>query len=252
MLKKRLIARLDVKGSHLIKGVRMDGWRKLGDPGNFCLEYDRAGIDEIIYMDVVASLYGRNGLLSLVSRTCADVFTPLTVGGGVSSVEDVRELLNAGADKVAVNTAVLERPELITEISNKFGAQCMVLSIEAKNTGSGWMAYSNNGRDRSNKSVVDWAIEGEKLGAGEILLSSVDQDGTNQGMDREIIQKVAGGVSVPVVASGGVGSNEDVVAGFVSGAAGVAVASALHYKKISVSAIRDYCLTCKIPVREII
>ncbi len=203
----RLIARLDVKGSSVIKGVHLEGLRKVGDPNELARKYYEEGIDEIIYMDSVASLYGRNSLLEIVRRATEEVFIPITVGGGIRSIEDTREVLRAGADKIAINTAAIKRPALVREISQKFGSQCMVLSIEAKKVGeSRWEAYCDNGREKTGQDAVEWACRGYELGAGEILLTSVDQEGTAKGFDCELIRSIVGRVPIPVIASGGMGT----------------------------------------------
>lgn len=202
MAKKiRLIARLDVKDEHLVKGIQYEGLRKLGAPHDFAVRYYEAGIDELLYLDTVASLYGRNNLSGILQRTSADVFIPVTAGGGVRSVQDVRALLRAGADKVAVNTAALKQPALITAIAQAFGRQCMVLSVQAKRRpGGGWEAYFDNGREHSGRDAVAWAAEGAQRGAGEILLTSVDAEGCRRGMDTELVAAVCAAVDVPVVA----------------------------------------------------
>lgn len=239
--KFRLIARLDVKAPNLVKGIQLEGLRKMGDPNAFARQYYHDGIDEILYMDIVASLYGRNSLLDIVRRTTEDVFIPITVGGGLRSVEDVQAALAAGADKVAINTAAIKDRQLIREVAARFGSQCMVLSIEAKHRqdGSGWEAYYDNGRQHSGLDVVEWAKEGEALGAGEILLTSVDREGMKRGMDEELISAVCDAVSVPVVASGGCASAGDAVAAAACGASGVAVAGLLHYKTTTVPLLKQ-------------
>jgi len=249
--KVRLTARLDIKGPNLIKGIHLEGLRVLGDPQKFAEKYYSEGIDELIYMDSVASLYGRNNLLDIVARTIDKVFIPLTVGGGVRSVEDVNKLLRAGADKVAVNTAATKRPELISEISRKFGSQCMVLSIEAKRKADGWECYTDNGRETTGLDVVQWAIQGERLGAGEILLTSVDQEGTKKGFDLELVERVSSAVNIPVIASGGMGTLQhlsDVI--HQSGADAVAMADVLHYNRFSLNDIRHYAINNNINVRR--
>lgn len=248
----RLIARLDVKGSNLIKGVRLEGLRKLGDPNEFAKRYYEQGIDEIIYMDIVASLYERNSLLGIVKQATNNVFIPITVGGGIRSVDDVRQALRAGADKVAVNTAAIKRPELIQEISKKFGSQCMVLSIEAKRNGaSKWEAYYDNGREHTGVDVIEWAKRGEQLGAGEIFLTSVDQEGTAKGFDYELIRTVSTAVSIPVIASGGMGSVEHMVKAVHEGKAdAIAMAHVLHYNKLSIQQIREAADMNNIKVRK--
>lgn len=248
----RIIARLDVKAPNLIKGVHLEGLRKLGDPNEFAKRHYEAGADEIIYMDVVASLYERNSLLDIVERTTRDVFVPITVGGGIRSQQDAREALRAGADKVAVNTAAVRRPELITEISRRFGSQCMVLSIESKRrpSGDGWWAFTDNGREHTGLDVVEWARRGVTLGAGEILLTSVDREGTRKGFDVDVTRAVSEAVSVPVIASGGFGAPGHLVAVVREGKAdAVAVADALHHGRHDLADIRATARDAGIPVR---
>lgn len=248
----RIISRLDIKGPNLIKGINFEGLRKLGDPNQFAKDYYEQGIDEIIYIDIVASLYERSSLLNIVRRTTQDVFIPITVGGGIRSVDDAREMLRAGADKVAINTAAVKRPELIKEISQKFGAQCMVLSIEAKRTAPGkWEVYYDNGREKSGIDVLEWVQRACDLGAGEILLTSVDMEGTGRGLDCELTSAVSRLVPIPVIASGGLGVVDDFVQVVQSGRAdAVAIAAALHYKKLTVREIRNEALKRGIHVRR--
>lgn len=236
----RLIARLDVKGTNLIKGVHLEGLRKLGNPNEYALRYYQQGIDEIVYMDIVASLYNRNGLLDVVKETTKSVFVPITVGGGIRSLQDVEAALKAGADKVAVNTAVIKRPELISEIATRFGSQCMVLSIEAIRTGKGkWEAFYDNGREKTGLDAATWAKQGVELGAGEIMLTSIDQEGTASGYDTELTHAISASVGVPVIASGGMGSIDHLEEVVKRGAAdAVAMAHVLHYGKYAVPEIR--------------
>lgn len=238
--KIRLIARLDVKDTNLVKGIQLEGLRKLGDPNAFAKEYYEAGIDELLYIDIVASLYNRNNLSDIVRKTVDDVYIPVCVGGGLRSVEDVRHILSMGADKVAINTAAIKRPELITEVAEAFGSQCMVLGIEAKKRrdGPGYEAYYDNGREHSGKDVIEWARRGVALGAGEILLTSVDKEGFERGMDCPLIRELCAAVSVPVIVSGGCGGPEDAAAAAQAGASAVAVASILHYKKTTVPQLK--------------
>ena len=240
MSRVRLIARLDIKAPYLIKGVQLEGLRKLGDPNDFARRYYQAGIDEIIYMDVVASLYQRNSLLDILSLACRDIFVPLTVGGGIRSLDDARAVLQAGADKEAINTAAISTPQLITEIARRFGSQCMVVSIEAKQRpGGGWEALTDNGREHTGLDAVAWAREAEARGCGEILLTSVDREGTRTGMDVELIRQVTDAVSIPVIASGGLGSAAHLVHAVQEGKAdAVAIADALHYQRISLLEMR--------------
>ena len=237
----RLVARLDIKGPNLVKGVQLEGLRKLGDPNLFAKKYYEAGIDELLYIDIVASLYGRNSLFDIVRRTTQEVFIPVTAGGGVRSVDDVREMLRAGADKVALNTAAIKRPQLIREISNTFGSQCMVLSIQAKKISHGkWECYYDNGREHSGRDVVEWAQEGAALGAGEILLTSVDREGTAKGFDIELVHAVSGLVPIPVIAGGGMGQVDDLANVVKTGGAdAVAMAHVLHYNKLTLQEIAN-------------
>ena len=310
--KIRLIARLDVKDTNLVKGIQLEGLRKLGDPNLFAREYYEQGIDELLYIDIVASLYNRNNLSDIVRKTVDDVYIPVCVGGGLRSVEDVRHILSMGADKVAINTAAIKRPELITEVANAFGSQCMVLSIQAKrnrtwpgkweayydnghilsmgadkvaiNTAAikrpelitevanafgsqcmvlsiqakrdrtwpgKWEAYYDNGRAHSGYDVVEWAKRGVALGAGEILLMSVDNEGLQRGMDLELIEAVTKAVNVPVICGGGVGCGDDIVDGAKAGADAVACAAVLHYKKETVQELKDEIRAGGVEVRRV-
>lgn len=250
MAAPRLIARLDIKAPNLIKGIHLEGLRVLGDPQVFAQDYYLQGADELLYIDIVASLYQRNGLAELVEKTAQNVFIPITVGGGIRSVEDVSRMLRAGADKVAVNTAAIARPELITEIAQKFGSQCMVLSIEAKRVGDRWEAFTDNGREETGKDVVAWAKEGVDRGAGEILLTSIDREGTTKGFDCELTRAVAATVSVPVIASGGMGRSDDLVDVIRGGQAdAAAIAHMLHYKKLTFHQMRAALTARGIAVR---
>lgn len=249
----RLIARLDVKAPDLIKGVHLEGWRKLGDPRAFAEKYYEDGIDEILYLDAVASLYQRNTIFDLVRSTAGNVFIPITVGGGIRSVSDAQELLRAGADKIAVNTAALQRPELIKELAEKFGSQCVVLSIQAKQNGSGsWEALCDLGREHSGRDAVEWATEGASLGAGEILVTSIDREGTRRGFDVELMERVADAVPIPVIASGGMGTFDHLSAVVRSGRVdAVAIAYILHCGETTVPALRAQALDAGIQVRPV-
>lgn len=246
----RLIARLDVKDRDVVKGIQLEGLRKVGNPNDLAIEYYDAGIDEIIYLDTVASLYERNNLSDIVKSATRDIFIPICVGGGIRTVEDVKTALTAGADKVAVNTGAVKRPELICEIADIFGAQCMVLSVQAKrkNTG-GWEAYYDNGREHSGRDVVSWVKEAVSYGAGEVFLTSVDMDGTMQGMDIALIQAVCDCVNVPVIVSGGAATVDDICEAAKAGASAVAVASILHYKHYTVKEIKEELFKCGVNIR---
>ena len=242
MKKLRLIARLDVKDENLVKGIQLEGLRKLGNPNDFAKRYYEQGIDELLYIDIVASLYNRNNLSDIVRKTVDDVFIPVCVGGGLRSVEEVRAILAAGADKVAINTAAIKRPALITEVAEAFGSQCMVLSIQAKRSRTWpgrWEAYYDNGRAHSGYDVVEWAKRGAALGAGEILLTSVDCEGLQAGMDLELIRAVTAAVNIPVICGGGVGCGDDIADAARAGADAVACAAVLHYNKETVAELKD-------------
>ena len=230
----RLIPRLDIKGPNLVKGVHLEGLRVLGKPEDFAYKYYMSGADELIYMDLVASLYGRSNLKEIVSRTASNIFIPLTVGGGVRSVDDIRELLRAGADKVAINTALFEKPELITEGAKTFGSQCIVLSVEAKKMPDGtYTCLHTNARENSGREVVDWVREAVDRGVGEILLTSEDNEGTGGGYDLELLRMVNEAVDVPVIASGGAGSLIHLVEGAQAiGTGAVSAASIFHYNRL--------------------
>lgn len=248
----RLIARLDIKGANLIKGIHLEGLRVIGSPNEHALRYYLQGADELIYIDCVASLYGRNHLGNIVSSAAKDIFVPMTVGGGIRSVDDATQILRAGADKVAVNTAAVANPQLITEIARRFGSQCMVLSIEAKQVDpERWEVYTDNGRERTGLDVIEWVKRGVAMGAGEVLLTSVDHEGTRKGFDIALVRAVTAEVSVPVIASGGMGKAEDMI-GVVQqgGADAVAMADILHYNRATVGDIRCVARTVGLRVRN--
>lgn len=248
----RLIARLDIKGPNLIKGVHLEGLRVIGDPQSYAKNYYEQGADELLYVDLVASLYGRSKLTEIVRRAARDVFVPLTVGGGIRNIDDVGELLRAGADKVAINTAAVRRPELISEVSRRFGSQCMVLSVEAKQQGSDrWEVFTDCGRERSGIDVVEWVKRGVKLGAGEVLLTSIDFEGTRKGFDVALSRTVASAVNVPVIASGGFGQVSHLVDVVKCGVDAVAVADVLHYQRTSIPEIRSAALDAGVQMRSL-
>lgn len=247
----RLIARLDIKGPNLIKGIHLEGLRVVGDPQVFARKYYEQGADEFIYMDTVASLYGRNNLQDIVRRAARDVYVPMTVGGGLRSIEDVREILRSGADKVAINTAAVARPQLIAEVAQRFGSQCMVLGIEAKRlVQNKWEVYTDNGREHTGLDVIEWCQRGCELGAGEILLTSVDQEGTRKGFDYELVDAVARAVSVPVIASGGMGAPTHMLDVVRHGADAVAMADVLHYDRLSLTQLRQDAIAAGLRVRR--
>ena len=235
----RAIARLDIKGDSVIKGISFEGLRKVGDPQTLAVSYYQQGADELLLIDTVATLYGRNNLFHIVERACEGVFVPITVGGGIRTLHDVEQALASGADKVAINSEAIRRPEFVTEIASRFGAQCCVVSIEAKRRVDGWEAYTENGRNPSGLEVATWVGRLNDLGAGEILLTSVDCDGTRRGLDLPLIERVESATRVPVIASGGIGK-VDHVAALVDrrSSVSVAVASALHYKSFSIEELK--------------
>jgi cyclase len=239
MKKIRVIARLDIKDDYVVKGRQLEGVRRVGNPNEFAQRYYKDGIDEILYVDNVASLYNRNSLDEVLFETTKNIFIPVTVGGGIRTVENARYLLSKGADKIAVNTAAIKDETVIREIADEFGSQCMVLSIQAKRNGGSWEALYDNGREHSGKDAIDWAVRGEALGAGEILVTSVDKDGMMKGIDYELIERITGNVSIPVVYSGGVCDDNDLVLAAESGVSGVAVASILHYNKVTVKELKQ-------------
>jgi imidazole glycerol-phosphate synthase subunit HisF len=227
----RIIPRLDIKGANLVKGIHLEGLRVLGKPEHYARQYFEEGADELMYQDVVASLYGRNSLLDIVSRTANEISIPLTVGGGIRTLEDIHALLRAGADKVAINTAVLARPAFLTEAALAFGSSTIVVAIEAIREKNGqYLAYTDNGREYTGKDAIVWAEQAAALGAGEIIITSVDREGTGLGYDTELIKKVAEKVRIPVVAHGGAGQAGDVAEAVTAGADAVCLSSILHYK----------------------
>ncbi len=233
-MNRRIIARLDIKGPNLVKGIHLEGLRVLGKPEDFARYYYENGIDELLYSDTVASLYGRNSLHDIITRTAGEIFIPLTVGGGIRSIKDIRNVLRAGADKVAINTAFIKNPGLIKEAAQIFGSSTIVAAIEAIEQAPGeYMALIDNGREYTGKDAVAWAGQLEQYGAGEILITSVNKEGTGLGFDTRLISKVSDVVNIPVIAHGGCGRLEHINAAFKDGRAdAVALASILHYDYI--------------------
>lgn len=231
MIPVRLIARLDIKGPNVVKGVRLEGLRVVGKPGDFARRYYDQGADEILFVDIVASLYGRNNILDVVERTAREIFIPMTVGGGIRTLEDIGAALRAGADKVAINTAGIRRPALLREAAERFGSQCIVLNLEAKRREPGrWEALTDNGRETTGRDALAWVEEAQALGVGEILVTSVDQEGTRKGFDVELVAEVRKRVRVPVIACGGAGSAEHVIECIrATDVDAVSCASLLHY-----------------------
>ncbi|MBL7810757.1 MAG: imidazole glycerol phosphate synthase subunit HisF [Bacteroidetes bacterium] len=236
----RIIARIDVKNEFVIKGIHLEGLRKVGNPVELARKYYQQGVDEILFMDAVASLYGRNNLFHIIEQACREVFIPITIGGGLRSVEDIDLALKSGADKISINTQAIKEPTLITRAAEMYGSQAVVASIEAKNKGSWWEAYTDNGREETGLNVVEWAKEVERLGAGEILLTSVDMEGTKKGFDLELAEQVYNAVSVPVIFSGGAGQPDHVLAlADRINPDAVAFASILHYNTFGIQELKQ-------------
>jgi imidazole glycerol-phosphate synthase subunit HisF len=259
MLVKRIIPCLDVREGRVVKGVQFVDIRDAGDPVEVAQVYDREGADELVFLDITASYERRKIILDIVARTAEQVFMPLTVGGGVSSLEDMRNLLNSGADKVSVNTAAVKEPTLVQRAALRFGSQCIVVAIDARRVqdtidgpGSGprWQVYTHGGRTPTGLDAVQWAVEMERLGAGEILLTSMDRDGTQEGYDLELTHAVSSAASIPVIASGGVGTLEHLYEGLTQGRAdAVLAASIFHFRTHTVQETKAYLAVRGVPVR---
>lgn len=250
MLLPRVIVCLDVKDGRVVKGTQFRDLRPVGDPVELARRYEAEGADEVVFLDVSASAEGRGTLLDTVRRTAEALFIPLTVGGGVRTLDDVARLLRAGADKISVNTAAVERPALIAEAAERFGSQCVVASIDAAREGGRWTAYTHGGRRRTGLDAVQWAERCAALGAGEILLTSIDRDGARTGYDLELTRRIAEGVSVPVIASGGAGTAQHVVAALTEGRASAALlAGILHDGLTTVGAVKRVLMDAGVPVR---
>ncbi len=250
MLAKRIIPCLDVKAGRVVKGVRFVGLRDAGDPVEIARFYDREGADELCFLDITASHENREIILDVVARTAEEVFMPLTVGGGINTLEDIRKLLRAGADKISINTGAVSRPEFVREAAETFGSQCIVVAIDAKRSGAGWEVFTHGGRNPTGIDACEWAEKMAASGAGEILLTSMDRDGTKEGYDLELTRAVAERVSVPVIASGGVGNLEHIYQGLTLGGASAALAASIfHYREHTISECKDYLHQRGIAVR---
>jgi cyclase len=250
MLKLRVIPCLDVKDGRVVKGVNFVSLRDAGDPVEQAAVYDAAGADELCFLDITASHEGRDTILDVVSRTAARLFLPFTVGGGIRSVEDMRRLLLAGADKCSINSAAVARPELVNEAARKFGSQCVVVAVDAKRVGDGrWDVFTHGGRRDTGIDAIAWCREVVERGAGEILLTSMDRDGTGQGFDLDLLRAAAGAVRVPVIASGGVGSLADFVDGARAGATGLLAASVFHFGTFTIAQVKAALDAAGLPVR---
>ncbi len=252
MYAKRIIPCLDVKDGRVVKGMSFVNLRDAGDPVEAAAAYDRQGADELVLLDILASHQARGTMIDIVSRVAQQVFIPFTVGGGIHSVEDFTVLLRAGADKVSVNSAALKNPELITEAANKFGSQCVVCAIDAKRRAQGgWTVYLNGGRIDTGRDAVEWAVEAERRGAGEILLTSMDCDGQKTGYDLELTAAISERVGIPVIASGGAGAMEHFADAFTIGKADAVLAASLfHFGEITIPQLKEYLSEKGIPVRR--
>lgn len=250
LLTIRIIPCLDVDNGQVVKGTRFKELKYAGEPVELARKYYLEGADELTFLDIGASPREEVTVLDLVRKVAREIFIPLTVGGGIRSTEDMRKALEAGADKVAICTAALKNPELVIQGAHHFGSQCIVLSIDAGFCGDTWYAFSHGGRKNTGKPAIEWALEGQALGAGEILLNSIDQDGTQDGYDLELLKEISSRVSIPVIASGGAGKLEHLAEGVtVGGADAILVASLLHYKQTSIPAIKEFLEKKGVPVR---
>lgn len=252
MLTKRIIPCLDVKDGRVVKGINFVELRDAGDPVSVGEAYSRAGADELVFLDITATSDARETVADMVRKVAERVFIPFTVGGGIRTVEDMRAILREGADKCSVNSAAINRPELISEGADKFGSQCVVVAIDARKRedGSGWNVYKNGGRIDTGLDAIEWAMKADNLGAGEILLTSMDGDGTKAGYDIELTRAVADAVSIPVIASGGAGTKEHFYEALTVGGADAALAASLfHYKELEISEVKEYLRDKNVPVR---
>ena len=250
MLAKRIIPCLDVNEGRVVKGVKFLELRDAGNPVEIARHYDKEGADELCFLDITASHQQRRIILDVVARTADQVFMPLTVGGGINSLEDIRNLLHAGADKVSINTGAVNRPEFVREAAERFGSQCIVVAIDAKRVDNHWEVFTHGGRNPTGMDAGEWAERMEKFGAGEILLTSMDRDGTKAGYDLALTHTISDGVSIPVIASGGVGNLDHIYQGFAEGNASAALAASIfHYREYSVAECKKYLHEHGIPVR---
>lgn len=250
MYAKRIIPCLDVKNGRVVKGMSFVNLVDAGDPVECAKQYDKEGADELVFLDITASSDARKTVVDMVAKVADSIFIPFTVGGGIRTVEDFNEILRAGADKVSVNSAAIKRPELITEAAKKFGSQCVVVAIDAKRKGESWEVYINGGRVPMGIDAVEWAVECERLGAGEILLTSMDEDGQKKGYDLALTRAVSEKVNIPVIASGGAGALEHFYDAFTDGKADAVLAASLfHFGEIPIPKLKDYLSKKNIPVR---
>jgi cyclase len=251
MLIKRIIPCLDVHNGRVVKGINFINLKDAGDPVEIAAHYNKSGADELVFLDISASIEGRTTMLEVVKRTAEETFIPLTVGGGIGSIEDIHDILLSGADKVSLNSSAVKNPQLVKEAANKFGSQCIVVAVDAKaRRVGGWDVYINGGRINTGRDVMEWVSEVEALGAGEILLTSMDRDGTKSGYDLKLTRKVAGQVNIPVIASGGAGEKEHFYRALTEGKADAVLAASLfHYNLLTVSRLKEYLSERGVPVR---
>lgn len=250
MLKRRIIPCLDIQNGRTVKGINFEGIRDAGDPIELAKKYVQDGADELVFLDITASIENRKTLVELVEKIAAEINIPFTVGGGINSVEDVSRLIAAGADKVSLNSSAVNRPELISEISSQFGSQCVVVAIDTKFENDEWKVFTRGGRTETNWKTIDWAKYAVKLGAGEILLTSMNNDGTKAGFALDITAELSNAVNVPVIASGGAGSKQDFEILFnQTKATGGLAASIFHYNEIPIPELKNYLKTKNIPIR---
>ena len=249
MLKNRIIPCLDVKNGRVVKGINFVDLQDAGDPVEQAKIYSDGGADEICFLDITASNENRDTIYDVVEKTSKKCFVPLTVGGGVRSVEDINKLLNCGADKVSINTAAVQNPEVVIESSKKFGSQCIVVAIDAKKNGDKWEIFTHGGRNSTGINAIEFALKMENCGAGELLVTSMDKDGTQSGYDIELMKIISSNVNIPVIASGGVGTLDHLAEGIKSGASAVLAASIFHYGTYSVKEAKQYLASKDIPVR---
>ncbi len=250
MLKKRIIPCLDIQNGRTVKGINFEGIRDAGDPIELAKRYVLEGADELVFLDITATIEKRKTLSALVTRIAAEINIPFTVGGGISTLEDAAAMIRAGADKVSINSAAVKRPELLSEIANEFGSQCVVLAIDTKKEGDTWWTYVHGGRTKTDKKTLDWAKEGEKLGAGEILLTSMNSDGTKAGFSLDVTEMVSAAVGIPVIASGGAGSMEHFKDVFTKTEASAGLAASIfHYEEIAIPDLKNYLTNQNIPTR---
>ena len=247
----RIIARLDIKNSNLIKSINFEGLKVLGNPNKFAKKYYDEGADELIFMDLVASLYNRNSLHDIIKEASKNIFIPFTVGGGIRTIDDALKIFDSGADKIAVNTAAIKNPKLISNLANRFGSQAIVVSIEAKKQKDMWEADIESGREHTGINVENWVKKASDLGAGEFLITSVDREGTNKGFDTELLKLITNKTNLPVIASGGFGKLHDIKESLIdSKVDAIAIADAIHYNKFNLRDIRNEALNLNLKVRK--